>query len=131
MTRHFDDLDQLIAALPAEMPAEASLTAKVATTTSPGGEQIAFRGRIVVEVQLAKGEVGAYVEQVMPYIATTKSPETPARGEGAADMRSAQLALARQLRSYRGEYQAVVDAARTKLAAKLAKAGVKIIEPDD
>jgi hypothetical protein len=127
--REFDDIDKLIAALRSESAPKATLTAKVATATSPGGGQIAFRGSIVVEVQLGESETATYVDHVMPYITNTKAPQA---GEGAAaDLRSMQLALARQLRSYRGEYQAVVDAARAKLAATLEEAGVRIVEPDD
>ncbi len=126
--REFDDIDKLIAALRSESAPKATLTAKVATATSPGGGQIAFRGSLVVEAQLGESETATYVDHVMPYITNTKAPHA---GEGAADLRSMQLALARQLRSYRGEYQAVVDAARAKLAATLEEAGVRIVEPDD
>lgn len=129
--REFDDIDKLIAALRSESAPKATLTAKVATATSPGGGQIAFRGSIVVQAQLGESETATYVEHVMPYITNTKAAQ-PEPGEGAAaDLRSMQLALARQLRSYRGEYQAVVDAARAKVAAKLEEAGVQVVEPDD
>lgn len=131
MAREFDDIDRLIAALREESAREATLTAKVATTTSPGGEQIAFRGRIVVEARLGEADTAVYVEQVMPYVANTKSTQSGPSGERAADLRSAQLALARQLRSYRGEYQAVVDAARKQIVAKLEDAGVQVVEPHD
>jgi hypothetical protein len=130
LAREFDDIERLIAALQEESAREATLTAKVATTTSPGGEQIAFRGRIVVEARIGEADTAVYVEQVMPYVATTKSTQLGPSEESATDLRSAQLALARQLRSYRGEYQAVVDAAREQLIAKLAEAGVQVVEPN-
>jgi hypothetical protein len=127
----FDDIDALIGELQAKNAREATLTAKVATTTSPGGEQIAFRGSIVVEARLGEAETVSYVEQVMPYITNTKAPLLGPSEEAAADLRSAQLALARQLRSYRGEYQAVVNAARVRLADKLKGAGIEVVERSD
>ncbi len=131
MARQFEDIEDLISALRAQDVREATLTAKVATSTTPGGEQIAFRGRLVVEAKLAEAETATYVEQVMPYIAHAKSPQLGAAEEAAADLRSAQLALARQLRSYRGEYQAVVGAARAQLTARLKEAGIEVVDPDE
>ncbi len=130
MRREFYTIDDLIQALKAQEVASAALTAKVATTTSPGGEQIAFRGRLVIEAELPGGERAEYVEQVMPYIANTKFPEVAATADRAAELRAAQLALARQLRSYRGEYQGVVAGARTHLTEKLEKAGIRVVEAD-
>jgi hypothetical protein len=117
----------------------------VATTTSPGGEQVSFRGRIVAEVRYGRGGRAEYVEQVMPYIASTRSPDLPARADDTTDatlrsseaallrstsLRSAQLALTRQLRAYRGEYHAVVDAAKASLAEKLKEAGIAVVESE-
>jgi uncharacterized protein YaiL (DUF2058 family) len=67
----------------------------------------------------------------MPYVTTTKSPDLPALEEHAAGLRAAQLALARQLRSYRGEYHAVVDSAKANVARRLAEAGIAVVEPED
>ncbi len=131
MARQFEEIEDLISALRAQGVREATLTAKVATTTSPGGEQIAFRGCLVVEAKLGEAETAAYVEQVMPYITHAKSPQLGATEESAADLRSAQFALARQLRSYRGEYQAVVHAARAQLTARLKEAGIEVVDPDE
>ena len=131
MQRQFDSLTDLIEFLRARKIAEAALSARVATTTSPGGDQIAFRGRIVVEARYGKKSRAEYVEQVMPYITSTRSPDLPASEERASDLRSAQLALARQLRSYRGEYHAVVDAVREHLARELQHAGIAVVESRD
>jgi hypothetical protein len=129
--RQFDSLDGLIGFLRGKKIGEATLSARVATTTSPGGDQIAFRGRVVVEARYGKKSRAEYVEQVMPYITSTRSPDLPASAERASDLRSAQLALARQLRSYRGEYHAVVDASKGDLARKLREAGIAVVEPRD
>jgi len=127
----FETIDDLIGALTAEGVREVTLAAKVATTTIPGGDQISFRGRIVVEATLPGGPRAEYVEQVMPYIATTRSPGIAATADQAANLRAAQRALARQLRSYRGEYQGVVAAARAHVTEKLRRADITVVEPDD
>lgn len=131
MAGEFAKLDEFIEALRAAGVKEAGLSAKVATTTSPGGDEIAFRGRIVVEGQLPGGEQVEYVEQIMPYVTSTRSPHLTATAEGAGALRAAQLALARQLRSYRGEYQGVVAAVRAQLTQRLAEAGLSVVEPED
>ena len=131
MPREFENLENLIDFLRARGIDTVTLTGRVATTTSPGGEQIAFRGRIAVEADLGAGEQASYNDEVMPYITTTKSPDLPANEEHAGDLRSAQLALARQLRSYRGEYKGLVDAAKARLTAMLAEAGIKAVERED
>ena len=131
MQRQCDSIGDLIAFMRARKIREATLSARVATTTSPGGEQIAFRGRIVVEARYGSKSRAEYVEQVMPYIANTKSPDLPASEERAADLRGAQRALARQLRSYRGEYHAVVDSAKADVARTLQDAGIAVVEQRD
>ena len=131
MHRQFNRVDDLIAFLRARKIAEVSLSARVGTTTSPGGEQMSFRGRIVAEARYGRGSRAQYVEQVMPYIASTRSPDLPAAAVHAADLRGAQLALARQLRTYRGEYHAVVDAARARLASRLEEAGIAVVESEE
>ena len=130
-SRQFDNIDELIGFLRAKRIGEATLSVRVATTTSPGGDQIAFRGRVVVEAKYGRSSRAEYVEQVMPYVTTTKSPDLPALEEHAAGLRAAQLALARQLRSYRGEYHAVVDSAKANVARRLAEAGIAVVEPED
>ena len=131
MGHEFETIDDLIGALRAESVREVTLSAKVATTTTPGGDQISFRGRIVIEAALPSGERAEYVEQIMPYITTTKSPGLDATADKARDLRQAQLTLARQLRSYRGEYQGVVAAARAQVTEKLRLAGIVVVEPGD
>lgn len=130
MSQEFDSLADMIDALRAVGVETVSLATKVATAVTPGGDQIAFRGRVVVSAELPEGRA-EYVEQVMPYITGTKSPDLPASPERAADLRAAQLALARQLRSYRGEYRGVVASARTRLTTQLADAGLSVVEPDE
>jgi hypothetical protein len=127
----FETIEDLIGALRAENVREVTLAAKVATTTTPGGDQISFRGRIVIEAALPSGERAEYVEQIMPYITTTKSPGLDPTADKARDLRQAQLFLARQLRSYRGEYQGVVSAARAEVTEKLRQAGIVVVEPSD
>jgi hypothetical protein len=92
---------------------------------------MSFRGRIVAEARYGRGSRAQYVEQVMPYIASTRSPDLPAAAVHAADLRGAQLALARQLRTLRGEYHAVVDAARARLASRLEEAGIAVVESEE
>jgi hypothetical protein len=129
--RQFASINDLIEFMRARRIGEATLSARVATTTSPGGEQIAFRGRVVVEAKYGRSSRAEYVEQVMPYVASTKSPDLPASEEHAASLRAAQLALARQLRSYRGEYHAVVHSARAGLVRTLQEAGIAVVEPEE
>ncbi len=131
MTRQFASLDELVGFLRTKKIGEVGLSARVATTTSPGGDQISFRGRIVVEAKYGKQSRAEYMEQVMPYITATRSPDLPASAEHASSLRSAQLELARQLRSYRGEYHAVVDAAKAGLTRRLREAGIAVVEPQD
>ena len=130
MHRQFNSITDLIEFLRGRKIGEATLTASVATTTSPGGEQIAFRGRVVVGAGYGKRSLAEYVEQVMPYVTSTRSPDLPASAEHAAGLRGAQLELARQLRSYRGEYQAVVAAAKDDLTRKLQQAGIAVVEAE-
>lgn len=131
MPRQFERVDDLIAFLRARKIGEVALSARVATTTSPGGEQMSFRGRIVAAARYGRSSRAEYVEQVMPYIASTRSPDLPAAVDRAADLRTAQLALARQLRTYRGEYEAVVEAAKERLASRLAEAGIAVVESEE
>lgn len=131
VAREYDNLDGMIEALRGAGVATASLSGRVATMTMPGGDQIAFRGRIVVSAELGDGERAEYTEQVMPYIANTMSPDLPAKQEKAADLRAAQRALSVQLRSYRGEYQAVLDAVRERLTRKLGEAGIAVVEREE
>lgn len=130
MAREYESLEEMIEALRGAGVATASLSGRVACTTTPGGDQVAFRGRLVVSAELTDGEQAEYTEQVMPYTASTLSPDLPATEEKAGDLRAAQLMLARQLRSYRGEYQAVVDAARQQLMRRLEEAGIAVVEEE-
>lgn len=131
MAKQVQTLEELIGALRAQGVSQVTVGGRIATTTTPGGDQIAFRGSLVVSAQMPSGESVEYVEHVMPYIAATKSPQVPATAETAANLRAAQLALARQLRAYRGEYQGVVDATRARLADDLSQGGVHVVEAED
>ena len=124
-------IEELIDALQEQGVREVVIAGRIATSTSPGGDQIAFRGSLLVSAEAASGETFEYVEQVMPYIANTTSPQISATAETAADLRAAQLALAGQLRAYRGEYQGVVSAARARLADRLSQAGIAVVEPGE
>lgn len=131
MGHEFETIDDLIGALRAENVREVMLTAKVATTTTPGGDRISFRGRIVIQATLASGESAEYVEKIAPHTTTTKSPDLDATAEKASDLRQAQLSLARQLRTYREEYQGIVAAARAQVTEKLGQVGIVVVEPGE
>lgn len=131
MAGEFAKLDEFIEALRSAGVKEAGLSAKVATTTSPGGNEIAFRGRVVVEGLLPGGERVEYIEKLKPHTTSTSPPDLEATAEGAGALRAAQLALARQLGAYRAEYQGVVAAAREDLTRRLREAGVRVVEPED
>ncbi len=126
----FGSLEELVAALRERQVREVAVTGKVATTTSPGGGQVVFRGRLVVCADLGRGRQECYTEHVMPYVTETEAPEMALLPDHAADLRAAQRSLARQLRAYRHEYQAVMEAARAALADRLARAGVEVTEPE-
>ena len=128
MNKQFDTLDSLIEALKARGIGQVELAGKVATTVSPGGQPISFRGRMIVSADLGSGERAEYVEQVRPHVAHKEAAEVPVEEERAAELKQAQLALARQLRAYRGEYEGVMDAARSRLAQRLRAAGLTIAE---
>jgi hypothetical protein len=129
--KQFQTLESLIEALQERRVKQVELAGKVATTISPGGQQISFRGRVIVSADLGKGERAEYVEQVMPYVTHNDAPEVPVAKEQAAELHQAQLALARQLRAYRGEYEGVMDAARLGLAQRLQAADLSIAEPEE
>lgn len=131
MAKQFQSMREMIQELQGRDVRQVTVAGKVATTTSPGGERIAFRGRIVVEAELAEGERAEYVEQVMPYVTHTETPDLPPAQERAAQLRRAQQSLARQLRSYRGEYQGVVDGVRSRVTRELEEAGLTIVEPEE
>jgi hypothetical protein len=125
----YDSLKDLVEHLRQRGIREVTLSGKVATTTSPGGGQIAFRGRLVISADLGGGQSVQYEEQVMPYVAHAEAPDVPATFEREADLRAARQELARQLRAFRGEYQAVMDAARAQLRRRLAQDGITVAEP--
>jgi hypothetical protein len=111
--------------------AQLALASRVATTTSPGGDQISFRGWVTAEADYGTRGQARYTEYLMPYIAQTKSPDLPALPGHADTLRAAQLSLARQLRTYRGEYRSLVEQARENLAARITQAGFTLTEPED
>ncbi|UCC68262.1 MAG: hypothetical protein JSV79_14340 [Armatimonadota bacterium] len=131
MAKQIQGVQELIEALRQHGVSRVEVARRIATTTNPGGDQIAFRGRLVVSADTPSGETLEYVEHVMPYIASTKSPQLPATAETAPDLRAAQAALAGQLRAYRGEYQGVVGSARGRLVEVLKEAGMDVVEPEE
>lgn len=131
MARRFQDIDELIQDLQARGVDEVALTGKVATTTSPGGEKITFRGRLIASADLGGGDNAEYVEQVEPYVTQPGAPDVPAKKSRASELQRCQLALMRQLRAYRGEYQGLMDAARASLTQKLTDAGISVVDPED
>lgn len=128
MRTQFQNLDEMIESLRARGVREVVLSGRVATTTRPKGEQLTFRGRLVATADLGAGQVAEYVEQVDPHVTQPKAPELDASLETATDLQRAQLALARQLRAYRDEYQDVMDAARARLTEAFGQAGIAVLE---
>jgi len=109
---------------------EVALSSRVATTVSPGGEQIAFRGSLVISAELSGGEVAEHVVQVMPYTTHAEVPQVPVTEEHAAELRLARQSLGRQLRAYRAEYQGVMEGARAALVEQLSREGLTVVEPE-
>jgi isoaspartyl peptidase/L-asparaginase-like protein (Ntn-hydrolase superfamily) len=128
--RRLHSIEELIASLRARRVREVRLTGKVATTTPAGGKQITFRGRLVLSAQVGAGEQVEYVESVRPYVTETQAPELPLIRRRATDLQRSQFALMRQLQAYRGEYQQVMETARSSLTAKLREAGITVVEPE-
>jgi hypothetical protein len=130
VAKQFQSIQELIEELQARDIRQVTVAGKVATTTSPGGERIAFRGRIIVGADLGRGERVEYVEQIMPYVTQTEAPDLPPAEEQTSQLRQAQQSLARQLRSYRSEYQDIIGAVRSRLTHELSEAGLSIVEPE-
>ncbi len=130
MARRFAELQEMVEALRGAGVREVALTSRVATTVRPGGEQIAFRGSLVVSAALGGGEVAEHVVQVRPHVTHTEVPQVPVTAEHAAELRLAQQSLGRQLRAYREEYQGVMEAARAALLEQLNRAGLSVVEPE-
>ncbi len=130
MQRQFETFEKFVEFLRAKKIGEATLIARVATTTSPGGEEISFRGRIAAEARYGKISRAEYIEQVKPHATTTSAPDLLAAEETASALRAAQLALATQLRLYRCEYQGIVAASKEDLTRRLQAAGITIVKPE-
>jgi hypothetical protein len=130
VTRQFENLDEMLESLRKQGGREVALTGKVATTTSPRGQETRFRGRLVVSAQIG-AQRAEYVEQVEPYVARTEPRDIPVTQERAADLRRFRLALTAQLRAYREEYRDLMDAARASLIEKLRQAGLDVVEPEE
>jgi hypothetical protein len=126
----FESLDDLVRSLRSHGIDQVHLTGKVATTTTPAGEQITFRGRLTITANIGRGESAEYEEQVSRHVTETAAPDLPVTRAGAADLHSAQAALAQQLRAYRTGYQAVMQAARSDLADRLKRAGIGVAEAE-
>lgn len=131
MATKFGTLDDLAQSLRSHGIDQVRLTGKVATTTSPGGAHITFRGRLRITAELGQDEQAQYEEQVSRYVTETKAPELPVTRKGAAALRSAQTALAQQLQAYRSDYQAVMQAARSDLTDRLKQIGISVAEAED
>jgi hypothetical protein len=119
-------LDELIAELRARGLHEVLVTSKVATYTRPKGEEITFRGRLVVRADAPGRQRLEYVEQVPAYVTAPGSPEVTLSEEARGELKEAQMALLRQLRAYRARYQGVMESARASLTQRLAAAGIAI-----
>ncbi len=128
MRTQFQNLDEMIESLRTRGVREVVLSGRVATITRPKGEQLTFRGRLVATADLGAGQVAEYVEQIDPHVTQTEAPELDASRETATDLQRAQLALSRQLRAYRDEYQDVMDAARSQLTEAFGRAGIAVVE---
>jgi isoaspartyl peptidase/L-asparaginase-like protein (Ntn-hydrolase superfamily) len=127
----FQTVEELIARLQAQRVREVRITSKVATSTSPGGEQITFRGRLVLSADLGAGDWAECIQRVQPYVTESGAPEIPIAREKASDLQRCQLALMCQLRAYRGQYQGVMEAARSSLTERLKRAGISVVEPEE
>lgn len=130
MTR-CQSMDELLAGLQAHQVKAVTLMSKVATTTSPGGQELTFRGRVVVCADLGGGARAEYVEQVESHITKTGAPEVPLERERADELQRCRDALTCQLRAYRSEYQGAMEAARRDLTERLTRAGVSVVEPEE
>jgi len=127
----FGTLDQLVEGLRARGVSEVRLAGKVATSTSPGGKQITFRGRLTVSAELDEAESIEYEEQVRRVVTEVEAPELPINRKRATDLQAAQAALMRQLQAYRSEYQSVMESARADLTQALSRAGISVLEAEN
>lgn len=130
MAKQFHDLEEMIRELQARDVRQVYLAGKVATTTSPGGKRITFRGRVMVWADLGAGYRAEYTRQVAPRIAEAEPPELAVTREKAPDLQRTQFALMCQLRAYRTEYRQVMDAARSTLTQRLKRAGIAVAEEE-
>jgi hypothetical protein len=126
--KQFATLDELIESLRSRGLREVTLSGRVATTTTPKGEQITFRGRLVATADLGTEERGEYVEEVAPHSTRPEAPDLEISEAAATDLQRAQTALARQLHAYRDEYQGTMEAARARVTQALRDAGMVVVE---
>lgn len=108
---------------------EVSLSGEVDTTISPGGQYVRLNGRIVVAAESTGGERVEHTEYVMPYVGSAENANVPVGDDPAPTVRDARRVLARQIRSYRGEYQGIMDRVRDAMGKKLKKAGIRVKAP--
>jgi hypothetical protein len=130
MSRHFDNLADMLRCLEDEGVQEVAIAGKVATTTSPRGEDITFRGRLIVSADVG-GKRAQYVEQVRPYVTHMEPCEVTDDDDQVANLQRCRLVLTRQLSAYRKEYRGLMESARASLVGKLREAGVGIVEPPE
>lgn len=131
MVTKFRTLDELVTYLKARGVSEARVTGKVATSTSPGGGQVTFRGRLIVSADLEGDERAAYEERVHRVVSDTGAPALPADTKREGDLHAAQMALSGQLKAYRAGYQAVMQSAREAVTRALEMAGITVVEGSD
>ena len=123
--------EELVEELQRKGVSRVAMAGKVATVTTPKGEQVIFRGRLVVTAVVGEGRVVEYVEQVAPYATTPEAPSLPVSPAVEPQLRQAQMALMAQLRAYREQYQARMAAARTGLSSRLHAVGIAVMSPED
>jgi hypothetical protein len=124
----FTDLDELMRFLRARGIREVLVAGTVTTSLAPGTQEVALRAEVVVSARSGDREIARYAEQVMPYVSPAGAaavPKVPSEGEGLAEVR---LAVKRQLRAHRTEYEAVVDQARARVSAQLSSGGFRVRE---
>ncbi len=131
MVTKFRTLDEMVTYLKARGVSEARVTGKVATSTSPGGGQVTFRGRLIVSAELEGEEKAAYEERVHRVVSDTGAPTLPTDTKREGDLHAAQTALLGQLKAYRAEYQAVMQSAREAVTRALDMAGITVVEGGD
>jgi hypothetical protein len=128
VARLLETLDDLIGLLKRTGVQRVKLRVEVRTDLAPGTQQVTFRGQVTASAELGDGEVAEHVEQVMPYLSHAAEAHVPRQRGQALGLREFRRAVGRQLQTHRAEYRAVMDEACAKLSARLAAAGLTVID---